>query len=257
MCLDCFNAHQLLSATFEGHKVTPVKDFRVEDYEAVLKRQPFCSQEFHEREVSRCFCLECQVCICQICVATNHQNHKVDRLGKAALEEKGNILCSATLIRNKESELCEVIKQCEKTISKLESNVPTAKREVSRVAEEIIAENREREREVIDSLEATRVSILEQINSAKLEVKSLAKQMKQAAEFAENLVRESLSSDVMQNKETLKQKCEELCGVEVPSCAPVLLVLFLDFSSLHWSLWVIQVRSMRYSMLFRTAKEPL
>ena len=55
MCLDCFNAHQLLSATFEGHKVTPVKDFKVEDYEAVLKRQPFCSEELHEREVTRFF----------------------------------------------------------------------------------------------------------------------------------------------------------------------------------------------------------
>ena len=117
MCLDCFNAHQLLSATFDGHKVTPVKDFKVKDYEVVLKRQPFCSQEFHEREVTRFFCLECQVCICQICIVTDHQNHKVVLLDKAALEEKDNIMCGAKLIRNKESELCEVIKQCEETIS--------------------------------------------------------------------------------------------------------------------------------------------
>ena len=51
MCLDCFNAHQLLIATFEGHNVTPVEDFKEEDYEALLKRQPFCSQQFHEKEV--------------------------------------------------------------------------------------------------------------------------------------------------------------------------------------------------------------
>ena len=116
MCLDCFNAHQLLSATFEGHKVTPFKNFKEEDYEAVLKRQPFCSQEFHEREVTRFFCLECQVCICQICTVTDHQNHKVVLLDKAALEEKDNIMCGAKLIRKKESELCEVIKQFEETI---------------------------------------------------------------------------------------------------------------------------------------------
>ena len=94
-------------------------------------------------------------------------------------------MCGAKLIRNKESELCEVIKQCEGTISKLESNVAIAKREVSRVAEEIIAAIRERERKAIDSVEATDVSILERINSAKQEVESLVKQMKQAAEFAE------------------------------------------------------------------------
>ena len=246
MCLDCFNAHQLLSATFEGHKVTPVKDFKVEDYEAVLKRQPFCSQEFHEREVTRFFCLECQVCICQICTVTDHQNHKVVLLDKAALEEKDNIMCGAKLIRNKESELCEVIKQFEETISKLESNVATAQREVSRVAEEVIAEIREREREAIDSLEATRVSILERINSPKQEVESLVKQMNQAATFAENLVKNGSSSHVMQIKETLEQKFEELRGVEVPRHQQETFVKFSEAPRLvDWKLGVIEVTRSR------------
>ena len=242
MCLDCFNAHQLLSATFEGHKVTPVKDFKVEDYEAVLKRQPFCSQEFHEREVTRFFCLECQVCICQICRVTDHQNHEVVLLERAALKEKDKIMCGAKLIRNKGSELYEVIKQFEETISKLESNVATAKREVSRVAEEVIAEIREREREAIDSLEATRVSRLERINSPKQEVESLVKQMNQAATYAENLVQNSSSSDVMQIKETLEQKFEELRGVEVPRHHQTTFVKFSEAPRLvDWKLGVIEV----------------
>ena len=242
MCLDCFNAHQLLSATFEGHKVTPVKDFKVEDYEAVLKRQPFCSQEFHEREVTRFFCLECQVCICQICRVTDHQNHEVVLLERAALKEKDKIMCGTKLIRNKESELYEVIKQFEETTSKLESNVATAKREVSRVVEEVIAEIREREREAIDSLEETRVSRLERINSAKQEVESLVKQMNQAATYAENLVQNSSSSDVMQIKETLEQKFEELRGAEVPGHHQTTFVKFSEAPRLvDWKLGVIEV----------------
>ena len=188
MCPDCFNAHELLSATFEGHKVTPVKDFKAEDYEALLKRQPFCSQQFHEREITRFFCFQCQVCICQICIVTDHRNHDVVLLDKAAHEEKDNIMSGAKMIKKMESELCEVIKQLEETISKLEGNVSSAKREVSQAAEEMIAEIRKREREAIKSLETTRVSRLERINSAKQEVESLMKQMNQAAEFAENLV---------------------------------------------------------------------
>ena len=151
-------------------------------------------------------------------------------------------MCGAKLIRNKESELCEVVKQFDETISKLESNVATAKEEVSRVAKEVIAEIREREREAIDSLEATRESILERINSAKQEVESLVKQMKQAAEFAENLVQKSSSSDVMQNKETLKQKFEELGGVEVPKHQQKTFVQFSVAPRLvDWKLGVIAV----------------
>ena len=216
LCPDCFNAHQLLSAAFEGHKVTPVKEFKAEDYEALLKRQPFCSQKYHEREITRFFCVQCQVCICASCIVTDHRNHDADLLDKAAQEEKDNILAGAKVIKKKEGELCEVIKQFEETISKLESNIGRTKREVSQAAEQMIAEIREREREAIESLETTRVSRLERINSAKQEVESLMKQMNQAAEFAENLVQRSSSTDIMQNKETLKQKFEDLRGAKVP-----------------------------------------
>ena len=38
MCPECVNAHELFqAAAFEGHKVTPVKQFQVQDYEALLK----------------------------------------------------------------------------------------------------------------------------------------------------------------------------------------------------------------------------
>ena len=230
MCPDCFNAHQLLSATFEGHKVTPVKEFKAEDYEALLKRQPFCAQQFHEREISRFFCFQCEVCICQVCIVTDHQTHKVVLLDKAAHEEKDNIMSGAKMIKKKETELCEVIKQLEETISKLERNVATAKRGVSQEAEEMIAEIREREREAIESLESTRVSRLERINSAKREVESLMKQMNQAAEFAENLVKRSSSTDIMLNKETLKQKFEELREVEVPKHHQTTFIKFIAAS---------------------------
>ena len=60
MCPDCVNAHELLrNVTFDGHKVRRTKHFQVEDDEALLKRQSFCSQQYHEREVTRFFCLEC------------------------------------------------------------------------------------------------------------------------------------------------------------------------------------------------------
>ena len=56
MCPDCFSAHEALKASFEGHRVTPVNEFKAKDYESLLKRQPFCSQEFHEKEITRFFC---------------------------------------------------------------------------------------------------------------------------------------------------------------------------------------------------------
>ena len=155
----------MLSASFEGHKVTPVKEFKTEDYEALLKRQPFCSEQFHEKELTRFFCLTCQACVCQICIVTDHRNHEIVLLDKAAQDEKPNIMSGAEMINERVNELSKVIRQFEETTSKLESNVAAAKREVSQAAEEMIAEIRERERETIISLETIRVTRLDRINS--------------------------------------------------------------------------------------------
>jgi len=95
MCTDCLNAHEVMRAAFEGHKVMPVKEFQTQDYEALLKRQPFCSEQYHEREITRFFCLPCQSCVCHACIVTDHQNHKVILLDKAADNEKGNIMAEA------------------------------------------------------------------------------------------------------------------------------------------------------------------
>ena len=216
MCPDCYNAHEMLKASFEGHKVTLVKEFKAEDYEALLKRQPFCSQQFHEKEIARFYCFSCQACVCQICIVTDHRNHEIVLLDKAAHDEKPNIMSGAEMIKEKISELSEVIQQFKETISELERNVATAKRGVSQAAEQMIARIREREREAIVSLETTRLTRLERMNSAMQEAQSLVKQMEQAVEFASNLSQRSSSSDITRNKETLKQRFEELRTVEAP-----------------------------------------
>ena len=216
MCPDCNNAHEMLSASFEGHKVTPVKEFKTEDYEALLKRQPFCSEQFHEKEITRFFCFSCQACVCQICIVTDHRNHEIVLLDKAAHDEKPNIMSGAEMINQTVRELVEVIRQFEETASKLEKNIAAAKREASQTAGQMIEVIREREREAIISLETTRVTRLETINCAIQEAQSLLKQMKQAVEFAKNVAERSSSSDIMTNKETLKQRFEVLRKIKIP-----------------------------------------
>ena len=216
MCPDCLSAHEVMRAAFEGHKVMPVKEFQTQDYEALLKRQPFCSEQYHEREITRFFCLPCQSCVCHACVVTDHQNHKVILLDKAADIEKVNIMAEAAAARENEKTLKDVIRKFDETITKLETNAAIAKCGISQSAEKMIAKIREREREAIASVDTTHATRLEKINSAKEKVESLLKQMIQAAEFTQNLVQRSLSLDIMQNKETLKHRFQELRDIEMP-----------------------------------------
>ena len=150
MCSDCYNANEMLSKSFEGHKVTPVKEIKAEDYEALLKRQPFCSEQFNEKEIPRFFCFSCQIaCVCQICIVTDHQNHEIVLRDKAAHDEKSNIFSGAKMIKERVKELVEVIPQLEETASKLGDNVAAAKREVSQAAGQMIEVIRDCEREAV------------------------------------------------------------------------------------------------------------
>ncbi|XP_078346146.1 E3 ubiquitin-protein ligase TRIM45-like [Oculina patagonica] len=220
LCPDCVNAHEVFqaaAAAFEGHKVTPVKQFQAQDYEALLKRKSFCSQKYHEREVTRFFCLECQTCVCQICIVTNHKNHNIDPLEKAADGEKAKIMAGVELMKEKRKVYSDVMRQLEETASKLEDNVNTAIREVSQAAEQMIATIRELEQEAITALKNTRGSRTEKLDGAKAQVQSSTKRIDQAVEFADNLVQGSSSLDIMQSNKNLEQRFEDLNKTPVPA----------------------------------------
>ena len=214
MCSNCVNADH--SHFKEGHKVTLFKRFQPQDYEALIKTQSFCSQQYHEREVTRFFCLKCQICVCQICIATDHKAHDVELLEKAANAEKANILTRTEVLKGRTKVFSDVIREFEQTVAELEANITDFKSEVSQATEQMIAKIRENERQIITALENTRESREDRLNSAKAQVQFLLKQINQAIEFAENLIERSSSSDVMQTKNYLEQRFEHLENTPIP-----------------------------------------
>ena len=196
----------------------------------MLKGQPFCSEQHHEREITRFFCLPCQSCVCHACIVTDHGDHEVILLDKAADNEKGNIMAEAAATRENEKALKDVIRKFEETIAKQETNVAIATCGISQRAETMITKIREREREAIDSVKTTRVTRLEKINSAKEKAESLLKQMTQAVELTQNPVDRSSSSHIMQNKKTFKHRLQELHDIELPKHQDSSFIKFIEAS---------------------------
>ena len=87
----------------------------------------------------------------------------------------------------------------------------------------------------------TRRKRIKRINSAKQELESLIKKFNQAAEFARNLVQRRSAVDIIQNKNKLRQKLEELRRVEVPKHRQATFVKFTAASQHNFKLGSIQV----------------
>ena len=229
LCSHCVNAHELFrDAAFAGHKVTPVKQFQAEDYEALLKRKAFCTEKYHEKEVTRFYCRVCHTCICQICFNMNHKTHEIELLETTADEERANILAGVEAIKQKNQTCRDIIRQFEDKAANLEANITSAKRQVSQSAEQIIAVIREREREAITTLETTRVSRMQKLAAVKTQVQQLEKQIKQAAEFASELAQRSSSADIIGNRKNLQERFEELRKTQMPALPASSFVKFMS-----------------------------
>ena len=209
-----------------------------EDREALLK-PPFCSQ--HKNERLRYFCSSCEACICPVCLAKNHQCHEFDDIEKAAKEDTKFIMLDVQTIKEKANLLQEEIRKFEKTSEDVETIIAIAKQQVSEAAEHVITKTLQQKKQLLESLEMTRRKRIEQINSAKQELESLVKQIHRAAEFAENLVQRSRDWDIIKTKTTLKQKFQELRGVEISRHHPTTFVKFTAASQQDLKLGFIQL----------------
>ena len=221
-----------------------------EDREVLLK-PPFCSQ--HKKERLRYFCSSCEACICPVCFAEDHRGHDFDVIEKAVQEDKKYIMLNVDTIKEKANLFREEIGKLEKTSEDVEMIIAIAKQDVSEAAQHVITKTRQQEKQLLESLEMTRKKRIERINSAKHELESLVKQMNQAVQFAENLVQRSSALDIIQTMTALKQKFEELRGVEVPKHHQTTFAKFNAASQQDLTLGFIQL----YSQLANAAKSTL
>ena len=203
------------------------------------QQQETCSQ--HTEERVRYYCSSCEACICPICVAEDHRGHAFNVLEKAVQEEKKNISSTVETIREKANLFRAELIKLEKTSEDVEMIIAIAKQEVSEATEHVITKTRQQEKQLLESLEMTRRKRIERINSAKQELESLIKIINRAAEFAENLVQRRSDRDIIQNKNKLRQKLEELRGVEVPKHRQATFVKFTAATQHNFKLGSIQI----------------
>ena len=203
-----------------------------------LEEEETCPQ--HGEERVRFYCSWCEASVCLICVTEDHRGHAFDALEKAVQEGKKSIMSAVETIKEKANLFRAELRELEKTSEDVERIIAIAKQEVSEATKHVITKTRQEEKKLLESLEMTRRKRLERVNSAKQERESLVKQIEQAVEFAENLVQKS-ATNIMQYKNKLRQKLEELRGVEVPKHRQATFVKFTAASQHNFKLGSIQV----------------
>ena len=212
-CDECIIAHNLIKANKE-HRVLALKDFEDQDIEDVLKRPAFCQQKHHEKEELKFFCKNCDVAICNLCVATIHDGHAKIVLEEAASERKiqvkSVIETQKKYIEHKKNVIADLERQC----NHIEARGNAVKRDIHTFAGNMIAVIETKKKEMFNKADKQIKESLGCVRTQQREVQRQVKLLEIAVEKTETLLKRCTNAEITQLDKSLKTVLpEEVSGV--------------------------------------------
>ena len=201
-CDECIIAHNLIKANKE-HRVLALKDFEDQDIEDVLKRPVFCQQKHHEKEELKFFCKNCDVAICNLCVATIHDGHAKIVLEEAASERKIQVKSAIETQKKNIEHKKNVIAHLERQCNQIEARGNAVKRDIHKFAENLIAVIEIKKKEMLNKADRQIKASLECVRTQQCEVKRRVKLLETAVEKAETILKRCTNAEITQIDKSL------------------------------------------------------
>ena len=201
-CDECITAHNLIKANKE-HRVLALKDFEDQDIEDVLKRPAFCQQKHHEKKELEFFCKNCDVAICNLCVATIHDGHAKIVLEEAASERKIQVKSVIETQKKNIEHKKNVIAYLERQCNHIEARGNAVKRDIHKFAENLIAVIEIKKKEMLNKADRQIKASLECVRTQQCEVKRRVKLLETAVEKAETILKRCTNAEITQIDKSL------------------------------------------------------
>ena len=195
-CDNCISLHNGLRANKEHHALA-LKDFGDEDFESILKGPVFCQQNHHEQEELKFFCNDCQVAICNSCVATIHDGHAKVILEEVANERKVQMKSVVdTQKENVQKKINEIV-QLDEQCARVQAQAATVKANAKKLVENIIAIAETNMLDINKAVDKQAKECLECFEKLKVQIREEIKAQKAAIEKTEALLKRSTSSGIV------------------------------------------------------------
>ena len=201
-CDECITAHNLVKANKE-HRVLALKDFEDQDIEDVLKRPAFCQQKHHEKEELKFFCKNCDVAICNLCVATIHDGHAKIVLEEAASERKIQVKSVIETQKKNIEHKKNVIADLERQCNQIEARGNAVKRDIHNFAQNLVAVIETKKKEMLNKADKQIKESLGCVRTQQREVQRQVKLLETAVEKAESLLKRCTNAEITQLDKSL------------------------------------------------------
>ena len=207
-CDDCITGHNIIRANKE-HRVLAIKDFQDQDIEEVLKRPAFCQQKHHEKEELKFYCKDCEVAICNSCVAILHEGHAKIHLEEAATERKLQVKSTIESQKQKAQQKRNKLAELDQNCIHIEEQAAAVKRHVHRFTEHLMAVIEAKEKEIFNKVDIQVKESHQRLRTEQRDVEKEAKLIEAKIEKTETLLKQSRSADIVQLDKALNTTFQE------------------------------------------------
>ena len=188
----------------KDHRVLALKEFQSKDYEDVLKRPVFCSNEGHQKEELKYYCKECETVLGQTCVTLDHGGHVLKLIEE---EAKNKTLEIKSILQSQREGLdakLNVIAQLDEDCAKVIQQSEIARRDVQRFADGLIKTIQAKMKNIITAVENQTKKSLESLKAKRSAIQQQINATESSLEEADKLLKRSTTAEVVQLKKTLQ-----------------------------------------------------
>ena len=175
-----------------------------------------CSQQYHEDQTLEYYCEECKVCICHKCSVVSHNRHSMVDMQKAADEHKMQIADALEKVKTEVAVYENHMKEEQELMDKSELEISAAQRKMVETVDNcfrILTEHKLYMNAKFDEINQAQ----QKAHATQLENFQFAiTQLKSSVEQGENILERNISAEILQTKQVIIGRCEELLNARKP-----------------------------------------
>ena len=209
LCAACFEAHQRLKAT-RGHRNILVENLQAQDVQELMRRPVMCSQQYHEDQTLEYYCEECKVCICHKCSVVSHNRHSMVDMQKAADDHKTQIADAMEKVKTLVTVYENQMQKEKELMDKSKLEVSAAQRKMTDTVNNCIR--------ILTEHKSAMNAKFDEINQAQQKAHATQQEnlefavtrLQSSVEQGEDILERNISAEILQTKEVIIGRCEEL-----------------------------------------------
>ena len=209
LCSVCLAAHNRIKAS-RAHRQTSLNNLAAGDVEELIQRPVMCEKQNHTQEPLEFYCQDCQVCICNKCSATTHNQHAKFDIADAADQHKAEIIRSIQKVRDRIAHSKQGMDKEQENFDSFKQHVESSRDKVRAAMSELYRILKEYETSFMERLDDLLTKQREAHAAKQKNFELTLAQMTSSVDYMEAIVQRNIGAEILQSRTSIAERAGKI-----------------------------------------------